>query len=185
MLHPSSDSEVASTTYFGVILAIHHPPPMLPMTCQLALSHMFALVLPKMEVFTPRGPVFQPVTIPATGCIILERMDAGDSGFIGKHFSVLAMGEGERVEPPAYAVERITGVRGKAGQEEYEVKWCGYRKETWEPRGNLDGCEERINAFMEIMDKRKKSKKRTKRKRKKASECSDSDSGDEDYQHGS
>ncbi|CAG8456728.1 1636_t:CDS:2 [Paraglomus brasilianum] len=47
-----------------------------------------------------------------------------------------------------YIVDDITAVKNK---EYFLVKWEGFTKETWEPRENLDHCEEKLARFYEIM----------------------------------
>ncbi|CAG8526177.1 13389_t:CDS:2 [Ambispora gerdemannii] len=37
------------------------------------------------------------------------------------------------------------------GRKLYSVKWKGWTKETWEPIENLDGCEEKLTKFYQVM----------------------------------
>jgi hypothetical protein len=48
-------------------------------------------------------------------------------------------------EPDRYEVERIIEKRGA----KFLVKWKGYgeSENTWEPRGNLDDCQDLLNDF--------------------------------------
>lgn len=43
-------------------------------------------------------------------------------------------------------------------QFQYLLKWKGYRKRTWEPRANLDGCRELLEQFERNQAKRAISK---------------------------
>ncbi|KAK8101291.1 hypothetical protein PG999_011665 [Apiospora kogelbergensis] len=51
-----------------------------------------------------------------------------------------------------YVVEKIVGHRidKKTGESLYEVKWKNYpnSQNTWEPRGNLDGCAKILNDYL-------------------------------------
>lgn len=48
-----------------------------------------------------------------------------------------------------YEVEQILERRVEAGRVLYRVKWTGYSEEesTWEPVGNLGGCQDLLDAF--------------------------------------
>jgi len=54
-----------------------------------------------------------------------------------------------------WEVEAIKGIREKKdGKVEYLVKWFGSTKQTWEPEENVEGCQDLINAYMIIKEKK-------------------------------
>jgi hypothetical protein len=46
-----------------------------------------------------------------------------------------------------YEVEEILNRRERSGKVQYQVKWSGYDKPTWEPRENLNGAKELLKAY--------------------------------------
>lgn len=58
-----------------------------------------------------------------------------------------------------YEVEKITGVRErKDGDVEYLVKWVGYTKPTWESEDNVQDCQDLIDAYMIVKQKKDREK---------------------------
>jgi hypothetical protein len=61
-------------------------------------------------------------------------------------------------EEEIYEVEKILGRRvSKTGDVEYKVKWQGYSIQdcTWEPKDNLQTCQELIEEFELRMNRKK------------------------------
>jgi len=53
-------------------------------------------------------------------------------------------------EDEEWEVERIEAIKiTRAGNKEYEVKWVGFAKTSWEPEGNVESCEDKVQEFCE------------------------------------
>jgi len=58
-----------------------------------------------------------------------------------------------------YEVEKIQGVRErKDGDVEYLVKWVGYTKPTWESEDNVQDCQDLVDAYMILKQKKDREK---------------------------
>jgi len=58
-----------------------------------------------------------------------------------------------------YEVEKITGVKEhKDGSVDYLVKWVGFNKPTWEKESNVQGCQDLIDAYMIVKEKKDREK---------------------------
>ncbi|XP_041462452.1 uncharacterized protein LOC121413617 [Lytechinus variegatus] len=69
----------------------------------------------------------------------------------------------EAVRNDDYEVEKITGMRLVKGKLWFRVRWKGYGADmaTWEPRGNLNHCEELLEDYVsKVQAKKYKQKKR-------------------------
>ncbi|CAL8077366.1 unnamed protein product [Orchesella dallaii] len=60
--------------------------------------------------------------------------------------------EKKEEEDKEFEVEKIIGVRTRRGAKEFQIKWKGYRKVTWEPEENLS-CKDLIKQFKEKKEK--------------------------------
>jgi hypothetical protein len=47
-----------------------------------------------------------------------------------------------------YEVEAILAHRGSGADLEYEVKWAKWREPSWEPKANIAGCTELLEAYL-------------------------------------
>ncbi|CAG8570044.1 5873_t:CDS:2 [Acaulospora morrowiae] len=55
-------------------------------------------------------------------------------------------------EPERYEVESVMSRKIEEGKEKFLVKWKGYTKPTWEPRENLDSCEQSLEVFYKVAE---------------------------------
>ena len=69
-----------------------------------------------------------------------------------------------------WEVEMIKGMKEKAGETFFLVKWEGYTKCTWEPEENLGGCEDLIENF-EIEERTRKIEARELEEKRKQEEA--------------
>ncbi|RHZ63722.1 hypothetical protein Glove_328g16 [Diversispora epigaea] len=53
-------------------------------------------------------------------------------------------------ESESFEVESVMSRRVENGKENFLIKWKGYTKPTWEPRENLDGCEQLLESFYKV-----------------------------------
>lgn len=78
-------------------------------------------------------------------------------------------------EEETYEVEKILNKRLRLKKVQYQVKWKGYDKPTWEPEEYLSGCQDLIEEFEKdplekAPKKEKKSTKKTPKSTKKSTE---------------
>lgn len=78
-------------------------------------------------------------------------------------------------EEETYEVEKILNKRLRLKKVQYQVKWKGYDKPTWEPEEYLTGCQDLIEEFEKdplekAPKKEKKSNKKTPKATKKSTE---------------
>ena len=58
-----------------------------------------------------------------------------------------------------YEVEKIVGDKEtKDGDVKYLVKWVGWNKPTWEDEANVEGCQDLLDAYYIVKDKKEKEK---------------------------
>jgi len=58
-----------------------------------------------------------------------------------------------------YEVEKIQGIKEhKDGSTTYLVKWVGFNKPTWEDENNVQGCQDLIDAYMIVKEKKDREK---------------------------
>jgi len=58
-----------------------------------------------------------------------------------------------------YEVEKIVGDKEtKDGDVKYLVKWVGWNKPTWEDEANVEGCQDLLDAYFIVKDKKEKEK---------------------------
>jgi len=64
----------------------------------------------------------------------------------------------KNTQPKEWEVESVKGSREKDDKTYYQVKWVGWPKLTWEPEENLDGCQDLIDAYLELEEKKEAEK---------------------------
>ena len=59
----------------------------------------------------------------------------------------------KKLDENVYQVERVLNVRKQKGKLEFEIKWMGYEKTTWEPKTNLQGeaCEFLLDCIFSVL----------------------------------
>ena len=76
----------------------------------------------------------------------------------GANVDQAAMSKSLRMEI-RYEVEAILAHRGSGSDVEYQVKWAKWRETTWEPKANLLGATEVLQAYLDTKPRAKPKRK--------------------------